>query len=361
MKKIFILCAALITALASCTNDESVNNANQYEDGAISFNAFVPKMSRGTSTTTDGLKTSGFYVFAYNQATGGNYTAPFMDDVAFSYNTTNQVWDSSPVYYWPQKPLDFFAYYPNVMAKGSVKPQSFTYTVANDAKTQQDVVMTYAANQTQPGNNNPLELKFHHALSQINFVIKTKGNSNLNVKVNSVSMKNVFMKGDIAYNLAATAMPYFTISNASTSGNPINTPTTPITVDAGTDASVNPASTPISGMFLLPQTLTCWTYAATKSVDMTGTYININGALSGATQYEGNIAIPITTDKWMPGYSYTYTILFGEGGSTGGGGYNPDKPDPDDPNKPQQILVPIVINVTVDDWVNITPPIDVIL
>ena len=86
----------------------------------------------------------------------------------------------------------------------------------------------------------------------------------------------------------------------------------------------------------------------------------MNGSLTGVTDYTGNSAIPITTEKWEPGYSYTYNIVFGnEGGSTGGGGYNPDK-STDGGNKPEQILQPIQVDVDVDPWVDITPPIPTI-
>lgn len=359
MRKFIFILGVIVATLTGCNNDVDTDDNLNLDKGEIAFNAFVPKMTRGENTTTESLQTSNFYVFAYNEAVNGVYAAPFMDDVTFSFNSAQNNWISSPIYYWPQNPLDFYAYYPNVMSKGSLKPDSFNYTVAPDAKNEVDVVMSYAAKQSTPKSNNPLNLKFHHALSKVNFIIKTKGASNLNVTVNSVSVKNVFMQGDIAYQLNATTMPYFVVTNQASLGSPINTPTTPIVINAGSDNAVNPASALISGMFLMPQTLTCWKYSDASSINMTGTYINISGSLTGVTEYTGDIAIPITTSDWMPGYSYTYTIMFGDGGSTGGGGYNPNKPNPNSPEKPTPILVPITINVTVDQWIDITPNPDI--
>lgn len=358
MKKLVLFGSVLITALASCNNDVTTDVMPKAEEGTITMNAFVPKMSRGSDVDLTTLQTNGFNVFAYKAPTNGTYESPFIDNVKFSYNASN-VWVSSPVYYWPQYALDFFCYYPDLVTASTTTPATFNYTVKPTAADQEDILMTYAANKTQPTSGNALDLAFHHALSKINFVVQTKSGSGLNVSVKNVSMTNVNMTGTITYKTAATSMPYFTTSALSAPGNPVNTPAAPITLTAAATGAPNASSAPIQGMFLLPQPLTCWTYSATDAKDMKGTYINIEGSLTGVTDYTGNIAIPITTTEWAPGYSYTYTILFGGGGSTGGGGYNPNKPNPNDPNKPQQILVPIEISVTVDKWVDFTPPIDV--
>lgn len=359
MKKLSLFCSVLIAALAGCNNDVTTNNTPDTVDGAITMNAFVPKMSRGSNATVGTLQADGFYTFAYQSPTDGTYGSPFMNNVEFNYNATNKDWISTPIYYWPQYALDFFCYSPDVMTSGSTTPQNFDYTVAADAKDEVDVLMTYAAKQTQPTTGNPLELAFHHALSKVNFVVQTQSGSDLDVKVNNISVKNVLMKGNIAYNLAATKMPYFNVTGQTTAGSPIVTPAAPIVLTAAATGAANVSSAPIEGMFLMPQALTPWQYSTANSIDMTGTYINISGELSGVTAYTGDIAIPITTTNWAPGYSYTYTILFGNGGTTGGGGYNPNKPNPGDTTKPQQILVPITISVTVDEWVDFTPPINV--
>ena len=95
----------------------------------------------------------------------------------------------------------------------------------------------------------------------------------------------------------------------------------------------------------------------------TGTYINIYGTLSGVAEYTGNIAIPLdsTTDTWEAGVSYEYVILFGKGGTTGGGGYNPDQAaSGTDNEKPEKILLPITLFVTVAEWSNVSQE-DIIL
>ena len=345
MKKLLMIPLIGTLLMSACSENQSDDIV---ESNKITIDAFVPKMLKGEDATATTLA-SGVGIYAYK--TGTPYTTPFMSDVNFKKG--NSYWGSTPTYYWPQYSLDFFGYYPYaVKPTNASEPTKFAYTVAPDTKDQSDVVAAYTGNQ----NKNIVQMQFHHALSKINFVITSYKNSGLNIDVNSIAIKNIPMSADFTLQTAATEVPnFFTVANQGTAtGTATMTNTPAIKVEASTD---NVSSKLLSGMYLIPQTLVNWSYSDTKAFPLNGSYINLNASLTGVTDYTGNIAIPITTVKWEPGYSYTYNIVFGnETGSTGGGGYNPDK-STDGGNKPEQILQPIQVNVSVDQWTDIAPTI----
>ena len=218
-----------------------------------------------------------------------------------------------------------------------------------------DALPIYAGAQTY--NNTPVEMVFHHALSKVNFIFIIKGESNLNLTINSVSIVSIPTKADFTFNISATDVPdYFTVSNQNIDTTVINTLAQPVSLKAA-DSDVTSSS--IEGLYLIPHKLNLWSYSTETTWPMQGSYINIDGEITGVTTYTGNIAIPIPTDctEWQPGISYTYSITFGDiSGPTGGAGYNPDLPDS---GKPVKILIPIDVNVQVDSWV--TDIYDVIL
>lgn len=345
MKKLLMIPLIGTLLMSACSENQSDDIV---ESNKITIDAFVPKMLKGADATTTTLAT-GIGIYAYK--TGTPYTTPFMDGIDFKKGSS--YWGSTPTYYWPEYNLDFYGYYPSTVKPTTTgEPSKFSYTVAPDTKNQTDVVSAYTANQTKE----IVQMQFHHALSKINFVITSYKNSGLNVDVNSIAIKNIPMSADFALQTAATQVPnFFTVTNqGAATGTATLTNTPAIKVQSSTE---NVSSNLISGMYLIPQTLANWSYTDTKAYPLKGSYINLNASLSGVTEYTGNIAIPITTVKWEPGYSYTYNIVFGnETGSTGGGGYNPDK-STDGGNKPEQVLQPIQVNVSVDEWTDIVPTI----
>ena len=352
MKKWMIIPFITTIVVAGCT--ESSNSGDgDLDPNAIAIDAFVPKMQKGIDATTTSLA-SGISIYAYK--TGVAYTnTPFMNGTIFT-KPANGYWTSSPVMYWPMYPLDFYGFYPKTVAPKDVSvPTKFSYTVAPDASDQFDVVTSFTGNQ----DRELVQMKYHHALSKINFKITAYANSGLNVTVNGITMKNIPMSADFEFNTSATAVPnYFTVSNQApvgpSTGNSLITPAQPVVVNAST---ADVSSDLITGMYLIPHKLVNWAYTDANAYPLTGTYINIQGSLSGITDYKGNIAIPIITSIWQPGYSYTYNIIFGNpNGGSGGGGYNPDN-STDGNKKPEQILMPILVSVTVDEWVDITPPV----
>ena len=346
-KKLFLL-SFVVALLASCNNEVEINKPiKTFEPSAITINSFVPKMTKATDTNVDTLQDKGISVFTYKAGTSDI----FMDDVTYSYDATDNYWVSSPIYYWPDYAIDFYACYPSVITKGTTTPNVFTYTVYPEGQDEVDVVMAFKGNQTAPASSNPLDMVFQHALSKISFVFEVKANSGLDLQIYTAQLIDIMSVGTFTYDTTAVAMPYFTVADQATTTNPV--------LNIGileVKSSTTDVSSAVEGnLYLIPQSLTNWSVTQTDAIDMKGTYLELTATISGVTSYNGDIAIPITTTEWLPGYSYTYTIVFGGDGSTGGGGYNPNKPSPSNPDQPEQILMPINISATVEEWVDVSP------
>ena len=214
------------------------------------------------------------------------------------------------------------------MPVDATTPGVFQCKIDSSASKQADIVFGCTLNQNKEKS---VPLNFRHALSKISFVFKSKANSSLDITINSVGITQIPLIGTFTYDKSAITTPYFDVTNQAGINNTTMAFPTALNIASGTSSDT------LSGLYLIPHTLDNWVYGATgvKSYPMEGTYININGKYSGLTTYAGNIAIPLTTTKWMPGMHYIYYVTFGDlTGSTGGGGYNPNAPAPVNSNKP---------------------------
>ncbi|MGL5635295.1 MAG: fimbrillin family protein, partial [Bacteroidales bacterium] len=164
MKKWMIIPFITTIVIVGCTENSNSGDGDP-DPNAIAIDAFVPKMQKGVDATTSTLA-SGISIYAYK--TGEAYsTSPFMKGVVFTKPGAGN-WTSSPVTYWPMYPLDFFGFYPKTVAPTDVTvPTKFSFTVAPDAANQFDVVTSFTGNQ----DRELVQMKYHHALSKINFKI----------------------------------------------------------------------------------------------------------------------------------------------------------------------------------------------
>lgn len=364
-------------ALSSCSTDELIE---QNYGPEIQFSVVANKATRAqASTTTLQDDANGFKTMAYNATNGELF-------LSGNVKHTGGAWkvDNGGTTFWPQEKLNFYSVYPASTTLTKVQPegeeskmQIQDYTVKATA----DEDLLYATNTDQSKDAPEVKVNFRHALSQIAFTAKNT-NANLKVTVKEIRVVGINNQGT------------YTLTNASTEGNKTNkgswdvatsTANYNVTIPAitgettsvefnGTTGSIK--TTP--ALFLMPQELDTWTvtkdaegkkYTATGSARIevlckidqkTGVADNYSTLWpkTGTAEEYAWVAIPLTGEAgatadaatlWKEGTRYIYNIVFGEGA-----GYDPGV-DPENPVDPKPVLVPISFNITVDDFVAMTP------
>lgn len=370
--KILFLATAALAALASCSNDETldVNQGN-----GIRMKAFLNKATtRAAEMNPAGIAgAGGFKVHAYcaNNA-GFNFI-----DVFKNANSGAGDWNSDNKHYWPgdDSEMEFFAYAPTTTVAAADGKTIRDYTInATSAKDQTDLVVGYNKGKKSLNEAGGLEMNFRHALSQV--VIQAKNSSaNMKVEVIGVKVGYVKSKGTLAMPTTATQKNGNLLSLASWSAQADELSYTAGLVDKNTPASpgtaieLNANAKDLQfnegGFMLLPQTQTKWT--SVPNAD--GAYLAV---LCRISQNDGNgnfnllypkkadvdkgenygySAVPVEV-TWEPGKKYTYTLdFFGNGG---GGQVDPEKPGGGD----EIVGGPIKFTVTVDTWNDVNTDID---
>lgn len=385
MKKVLVGAMALL-ALAACSNEE-VLDQNQVRN-EIGFTAVTGKAtSRAADGYCNNAKPSEFQVWA-NVPTNKVY---FSGD---EYKLKDGVWQKKDgvVRYWPNGEIKFFACknaIPNWKSDNSTLETDFT---VNDAVASQVDFIYAVQNVASKPSDGKTELNFRHALSQVEFMAKNQ-NKNIRVEITGVSVCNVvkaahflFPTGDTKENVVdhgntSTVTP----ANQGTWTLPV-TPTlqnysvefaaVPLvgkeTADAKSLTTENDPSKEYSSntMYLIPQALTTWVPSDTPkpgdAANKKGYFLvkckiwNVavpsdsdpDGGFNSSTDVliwpktdtYADVAIPIPAGTWAQGKRYVYTFVFTTGGT---GGYDPNPGGSD----PVDVLVPIKLDVTVDDFV----------
>lgn len=198
MKKIFLIGLTAAAMLASCSNDETVEMAQQK---AISFsNAFVNNGTRSIvdpSFTTENLTDFAVYGFTQNgQIFNGDKVSK-----------GGSAWSYDNVQYWvPGNTYTFGAIAPHSAAnvsdvklpEGATKVEmkvAFTNTDADQvdllhAEPAQitDVTATYTT---------PVSMTFNHQLSKVKFSFQNSVGAGYNVKVSNVKITDAYEKGTL--------------------------------------------------------------------------------------------------------------------------------------------------------------------
>ena len=372
IKTLFLATAAL-AALASCSNDETVD-VNQ--GSGIRMKAFLNKATtRAAEMNPAGIAgAGGFKVHAYcaNNA-GFNFT-----DVFKNANGGTGDWNSDNKHYWPgdDSEMEFFAYAPTTTVAATDGKTIPDYTIsATSAKDQTDLVVGYNKGKKSLNEAGGLEMNFRHALSQVVLQAKNSNTTNMKVEVIGVKVGYVKSKGTLTMPTATTTNNAALLPLASWSAQVDELSYTAGLVDKTTPASpgtaieLNANAQDLQflegGFMLLPQTQTKWTsvpnangaYLAVlcriSQNDGTGKFNLLYpkaDAIAAGENY-GYSAVPVEV-TWEPGKKYTYTLdFFGNGG---GGQVDPEKPDGGD----EIVGGPIKFTVTVDNWTDINTNVD---
>ena len=202
MKKIFLIGLTAAAMMASCSNDETVEMAQQK---AISFsNAFVNNGTRSVvdpSFTTSTLKD--FAVYGFTQK------GQIFDGVKVSKGgTASTGWSYDNVQYWvPGNTYTFGAIAPySVAAKVSdvTLPESATKVEMKVAFTNTDadqVDLLHAAPTQITGvtasYTTPVSMTFNHQLSKVKFSFENVVGVDYNVKVSNVKITDAYKEGTL--------------------------------------------------------------------------------------------------------------------------------------------------------------------
>lgn len=360
IKTLFLATAAL-AALASCSNDETVD-VNQ--GSGIRMKAFLNKATTRAAEMTS-ANMGAFKVHAYCATSGYDFVDEFK-------NTAGGVgfWESDNKHYWPSDDAEmtFFAYAPTTTAAAADGKTIPNYAIsATSAKDQTDLVVGYNTGKKSANEQNGLEMNFRHALSQV--VVKAK-NSNANMKVEVIGVKVGYVnsKGTLTMSTATTTNNAALLPSASWTGHADILNYTAGSADRTTavggtvvelDGTVKDLQFDEGGFMLLPQTQEKWggvgaadgAYLAVlcriSQNDGTGKFnlLYPKPADVAAGENYGYSAVPVKME-WEPGKKYTYTLdFFGNGG---GGQVDPEKPGGGE----DIVGGPIKFTVTVDAWIN---------
>lgn len=354
------LCAAAALTLASCSNDETVEVAQQK---GISFRAVTGLNTRASEVTTANL--SALKVTAFWDKNNNKYDG---FDTEVDYVKDGGVFNSADSKFWPKdenEVLSFTAFSDNWTGTKTITDKNTIsvggVTINADVDMQADMVYVTGVTGTKAANEtNGVALVLEHALSQIQISAKSD-NKVYTYQVKGIRISNVDGVADFDVvadkwsNNGANDQVYKVEYN------------TPITLNGDAKSIMKAES---NNLMLLPQagvnntgTTTAWDVKADKENANKGTYISVLLRITktadnsnvypaeGADTY-GWAAVPASF-TWKKGNKYVYTLDF----TNGAGRVDPVDPgtevDPGnkDPGKGDKILGdPIKFTVTVTPW-----------
>lgn len=204
MKKIFLIGLTAAAMMASCSNDETVEMAQQK---AISFsNAFVNNGTRSIvdpSFTTENLTDFAVYGFTQNGQI-------FNGDKVSKGGSASTGWSYANLQYWvPGNTYTFGAIAPHSVAanvSGVALPENATKVEMKVAFTNTDadqVDLLHAAPAQIAGTGvtatytTPVSMTFNHQLSKVKFSFANAVGVDYNVKVKNVKITDAFKEGTL--------------------------------------------------------------------------------------------------------------------------------------------------------------------
>lgn len=382
-KNLFILAVAGL-ALASCSNDETVNSLATSGANEISFRPLMTATTRTANAA--GVKStfeSGDIIDVYAAYKNGKY---FQDN----FTSNGSTFSSTNKYYWPAdvatNNLTFTAIWgatQKVNTPGNVE----NYTPDAAAANQKDILVAKHVSATK---ESPVVMNFRHALSQIFVNVK---NTNPNLKVTITGVRIGYVKtastlfaysGDVtdtrelgsSNNAANVALSDWTLVNFATPGSgetyannyKYDQTVTSTELIGNASDTAHPFAGGFTPWILLPQDMKAFDvdgssnklYAnqkdggtAADAPDLSGSYIalqmkieNYNGSAVAGTIADTQWCYWPITQGWTPGYKYTYTI------DVAAGGYMPTDVDNDKILDPvlEGAVIEFSATCTIDAW-----------
>lgn len=371
MNKAIYFVAAASLALASCSNDETLDMGNQK---GISFRTVAGLNSRVAEVAQSNLK--GMLVTAYESGTS-SADAAYFTDVDYTREGQTNTFVSNPEYNWLRgKTLNFIAFATSADTWNVAKTVSFdgttntyktvliNYTPDADISKHQDLMIGTASG-TENNGANGLDLTLKHILSQIEVRAK---NTNAAYTYSIKGVRIVAVAGAGTYTSTKTT-PWDLTGTSKVKYEVVYDDAKELTAEG-----MSVMKTEGDNAMLIPQYVMGWIPGTMRGTAndfdsyMGGTYIslllNVKSALSGkyiypagsteAAQTYGWAAVSTNDTTWSSGKKYIYTLDLSNGcGSVDpvdpGTGVTPDGTK--DPVKGDVIFgKKIKFNVTVADW-----------
>lgn len=204
MKKLFMIGLAATAMLASCSNDETVEMAQQK---AIGFsNAFV---NNGTRSIVDPSFTTGtledFAVYGFTQA--GQI---FKGDKVYKGGSASTGWSYDVLQYWvPGNTYTFGAIAPHSVATNvsdvalpeNAKKVEMTVAFTNTDADQVDLLHAepaqIAGTEVTETYKTPVSMTFRHQLSKVKFSFENAVGEGYNVKVSNIKIMDAYTNGTL--------------------------------------------------------------------------------------------------------------------------------------------------------------------
>ena len=204
MKKLFMIGLAATAMLASCSNDETVEMAQQK---AIGFsNAFVNNGTRSIvdpSFTTTTLENFAVYGFTQNGQI-------FKGDKVYKGGSASTGWSYDVLQYWvPGNTYTFGAIAPHSVATNvsdvalpeNAKKVEMTVAFTNTDADQVDLLhaapMQIAGTDVTETYSTPVPMTFNHQLSKVKFSFENAVGGGYNVKVSNIKIMDAYTNGTL--------------------------------------------------------------------------------------------------------------------------------------------------------------------
>ena len=370
MKKLGLLVLSSAAMFAACTSETDVQNVSPKD--AISFNTTLKGVTRTVYTNETFDK---FKVVALKSTDG---SLEFTDDVV---KVSASKWATTGIQRWPDYELSFFAYAPadlitteiNTAISGSSQTLR-DFSPKKVLADQQDIVTAFNKG-TKAANQNGVDLKFRHALTQIEILATNEDVLRYKVEVLGSKLVRVNSKATMTFPTNSNDAASWTTATDTTVQYGDKLPAA-ITLDTIPQRVMTDGN----NWMMLPQQLTAWNKNEGGSTNG-GAYIAV---LLRISQKDGTAiyptkkdlvaakfayaAIPVATN-WEIGHKYTYTLkFFGKGGGAGVVADELTNPNVDgvdsdvdtlplgdltESKKGQPIIDGVInFNVTIDDWLD---------
>ena len=264
MKRFFFLAVAATAMLAACNKTEIVPTGDPQEISFVAANRNATKAPVAGTTFLDGDNMSvAAYLVSGEGASAGNFFT------STEFNKNGKYWTGGR--YWPlsTSTISFLAVTEKagnvnvdnlgVTFDGPMASKATAVLENNNVLNQNDVMYAAAqATHTQGNEYTAVPMVFKHALSWINFSVKTNLKpEQATIKVNSIALNGACTDGTLTvtysnYNVAETPSVSASWAKATKKGSPLYVPAADGSTEAGTQVLTTSDAPYGNGLLILP-------------------------------------------------------------------------------------------------------------